>query len=81
MSRIIRFSSGLGCDRVRDVAIAVDATRVRLGLLPAVMRLSGDWTWWIPTWLDKRMPTFDIEGSEFEHHAGQTHMEAALSAT
>ena len=49
----------------------IDATLVRLGLLPAIMRLFGDWTWWIPTWLDDRMPTFDIEGAAFEHESAQ----------
>ena len=52
-------------------AILVDATLVRLGLLPAVMRLFGDWTWYIPEWLDQRLPTFDIEGAAFEHEAEQ----------
>jgi RND superfamily putative drug exporter len=52
-------------------AILIDATLVRLGLLPAVMRLFGDWTWYIPAWLEERMPTFDIEGAAFEHEAAQ----------
>ncbi len=52
-------------------AILIDATLVRLGLLPAVMRLFGDWTWYIPEWLDERLPTFDIEGAAFEHEAEQ----------
>jgi RND superfamily putative drug exporter len=52
-------------------AILVDATLVRLGLLPAVMRLFGNWTWWMPTWIDERLPTFDIEGTAFEHEAAQ----------
>ncbi|HZB22990.1 MAG TPA: MMPL family transporter, partial [Gaiellaceae bacterium] len=33
------------------VAIAVDATVVRLVLVPAAMRLLGEWNWWLPTWL------------------------------
>jgi RND superfamily putative drug exporter len=52
-------------------AILVDATLVRLGLLPAVMRVFGDWTWYMPRWLDDRLPTFDIEGAAFEHEAEQ----------
>ena len=52
-------------------AILIDATLVRLGLLPAVMRLFGDWTWYMPTWLDDRVPTFDIEGAAFEHESAQ----------
>ena len=49
------------------VAVFVDATIVRLALLPAVMHLFGLRTWWIPNWLDDKLPTFDVEGSEFEH--------------
>jgi RND superfamily putative drug exporter len=33
------------------VAIAVDATIVRLVLVPAAMRLLGEWNWWLPAWL------------------------------
>jgi RND superfamily putative drug exporter len=36
------------------VAIAVDATVVRLVLLPASMLLLGRWNWWWPTWLPAR---------------------------
>ena len=49
------------------VAILIDATIVRLALLPAVMRLFGLNTWWIPNWLDDKLPVMDVEGSEFEH--------------
>jgi RND superfamily putative drug exporter len=49
------------------VAILIDATVVRLALLPAVMRLFGFNTWWIPNWLDDKLPVMDVEGSEFEH--------------
>ncbi len=52
-------------------AILIDATLVRLGLLPAVMRLFGDWTWFIPGWLDERLPVFDIEGAAFERESQQ----------
>jgi uncharacterized membrane protein YdfJ with MMPL/SSD domain len=34
------------------VAIAVDATIVRAVLLPATMKLLGDWNWYLPRWLD-----------------------------
>jgi RND superfamily putative drug exporter len=37
-------------------AIAIDATIVRLVLLPATMRLFGDANWWMPRWLDKITP-------------------------
>jgi uncharacterized membrane protein YdfJ with MMPL/SSD domain len=38
------------------VAIAVDATITRLVLVPATMRLLGDWNWWLPSWLDRLLP-------------------------
>ena len=43
-------------------AIFVDATIVRLILVPATMKLMGDANWWLPGWLDRIMPTIDIEG-------------------
>jgi RND superfamily putative drug exporter len=49
------------------VAIAIDATLVRLALLPALMRLFGDATWFMPDWLEQRLPEIDIEGAAFEH--------------
>jgi RND superfamily putative drug exporter len=42
------------------VAVFLDATVVRLVLLPAAMRLIGERTWWLPTWLDRRMPNFSL---------------------
>ena len=41
-------------------AILVDATLVRLVLLPATMKLLGDANWWIPGWLDRLLPTIDL---------------------
>jgi putative drug exporter of the RND superfamily len=38
------------------VAVFLDATVVRLVLLPAAMRLVGDRVWWFPGWLDRRLP-------------------------
>jgi uncharacterized membrane protein YdfJ with MMPL/SSD domain len=37
-------------------AIAIDATLTRLVLVPATMRLLGDWNWWLPHWLDRCLP-------------------------
>jgi RND superfamily putative drug exporter len=42
-------------------AILVDATVVRLMLVPAVMKLLGRATWWIPRWLDRLLPRLDVE--------------------
>lgn len=44
------------------VAVLLDATLVRLVLLPAAIRLVGDRTWWLPGWLDRLLPTVDTEG-------------------
>ena len=43
-------------------AIFVDATIVRIVLVPATMKLMGDTNWWLPAWLDRILPTIDIEG-------------------
>jgi RND superfamily putative drug exporter len=42
-------------------AILVDATVVRMVLVPAVMQLMGRANWWIPRWLDRALPRFDVE--------------------
>ncbi len=44
------------------VAVAVDATVVRCLLVPAVMILLGRRAWWLPAWLDRRLPHVSIEG-------------------
>ncbi|BBX85695.1 putative transport protein MmpL11 [Mycolicibacterium aubagnense] len=43
------------------VAIAVDATVVRLVLVPALMAMFDQWNWWLPTWLDRLLPSVDFE--------------------
>jgi RND superfamily putative drug exporter len=43
-------------------AIFVDATIVRLILVPATMELLGRWNWWLPSWLDRLLPEFHVEG-------------------
>ncbi len=43
-------------------AIFVDATIVRMILVPASMKLMGDANWWMPGWLDRLLPTIDIGG-------------------
>jgi RND superfamily putative drug exporter len=42
-------------------AILVDATVVRMVLVPAVMQLMGRANWWIPRWLDRALPRLDVE--------------------
>ncbi len=43
-------------------AIFVDATIVRMILVPATMKLMGKANWWLPHWLDRLLPTIDIDG-------------------
>ena len=47
------------------VAVFVDATVVRMILVPATMELLGNRNWWIPRWLDRILPTINVEGG---HH-------------
>ncbi len=53
---------GMGC----AVAIALDATLVRLILVPAAMVLMGKWNWWMPSWLDRFLPNLSFEGGVAE---------------
>ena len=43
-------------------AIFIDATIVRMVLVPAAMTLLGDANWWIPRRLQRLLPTVDIDG-------------------
>lgn len=43
-------------------AIFIDATIVRLVLVPSTMELLGDRNWWLPGWLDRLLPQLHIEG-------------------
>jgi RND superfamily putative drug exporter len=51
-------------------AILVDATVVRMVLVPAVMQLLGRANWWVPGWLDRILPRLD----------GNVHPAPAVSA-
>ncbi|MCU1496759.1 MAG: hypothetical protein JWM47_712 [Acidimicrobiales bacterium] len=43
-------------------AIFLDATVIRMVLVPSTMRLLGDRNWWLPAWLDRLLPNLDLEG-------------------
>ena len=47
------------------IAVLLDATVVRMVLVPATMELLGDRNWWLPKWLDRILPRIDVEG---QHH-------------
>jgi RND superfamily putative drug exporter len=48
------------------VSILVDATIVRMALVPAAMVLLGDANWWLPRWLNRILPNVDFEGERVE---------------
>ncbi|TDZ78421.1 Membrane protein YdfJ [Mycobacteroides salmoniphilum] len=59
------------------VAIAVDATVVRLVLVPALMAMFDQRNWWLPGWLDRVLPTVDFETPCVDELPGP-HSESAL---
>jgi RND superfamily putative drug exporter len=42
-------------------AVLIDATVVRMVLVPAVMQLLGERNWWLPRWLDRAVPRLELE--------------------
>jgi RND superfamily putative drug exporter len=51
-------------------AVLIDATLVRMVLVPATMELLGRRNWWMPRWLDRVVPRLDVE-----HHIDLTELE------
>ncbi|KQB87169.1 MMPL family transporter [Corynebacterium lowii] len=56
--QIFGFALGMG--------VLFDAFFIRMALAPASMFVLGRATWWIPRWLDRIMPSLDVEGSALE---------------
>jgi RND superfamily putative drug exporter len=46
-----------------SVAVFLDATLVRMVLVPATMSLLGRANWWLPAWLDRILPHLDLESA------------------
>ena len=46
-----------------SVAVLLDATLIRMVLVPATMSLVGRANWWLPGWLDRILPHLDLEGA------------------
>jgi RND superfamily putative drug exporter len=46
------------------VAVLIDATIVRMVLVPSTMQLLGARNWWMPAWLDRVLPRLDVEGHD-----------------
>jgi RND superfamily putative drug exporter len=53
------------------VAVVLDATVVRMVLVPATMTMLGRWNWWLPGWLDRLLPHLDVEGRAGAPVAGE----------
>jgi RND superfamily putative drug exporter len=49
------------------LAIFLDATLVRMLLVPATMELLGRRNWWMPKWLDRILPRLSVESTEHDH--------------
>ena len=65
-------------------AVLVDATLVRLVLVPATMKLLGRLNWWLPAWLDRLLPELDghqTYGPDRTPDALQPTLEPALGAS
>ncbi|MEJ8637616.1 MMPL family transporter [Streptomyces sp. NPDC006475] len=50
-------------------AVALDAFVLRTLLVPALMHLLGGANWWLPGWLDRRLPKISIEAPDIRSHA------------
>ncbi|WP_338672282.1 MMPL family transporter [Streptomyces sp. SCSIO 30461] len=53
------------------IAVLFDAFIVRMAIVPAVLALLGGKAWWLPSWLDKALPSVDVEGERLQAMAGK----------
>jgi len=63
------------------LAVLLDVTLVRMVLVPAAMSLLGHSAWWLPTWLDRRLPAIDIEGGEHDGEEQPAAQPVAVEST
>jgi RND superfamily putative drug exporter len=67
MVAVFAVFAGVGVPSVKEigvglaVAVALDATVVRLVLVPATMEIMGKWNWWLPRPLERVLPAADFE--------------------
>jgi RND superfamily putative drug exporter len=59
----------------RSIAVLLDATLVRMVLVPATMSLMGRANWWLPGWLDRILPHLDLESTPEAAEAPDTNRE------
>ena len=53
------------------VAILIDATVIRMVLVPATMALLGSANWWLPTWLDRILPAVNVEATAVPQYVAE----------
>ncbi|MDA0162386.1 MMPL family transporter [Solirubrobacter ginsenosidimutans] len=86
MVAVFAIFAGTGVPQIKEigvglaVAIALDATVVRLILVPTTMELMGNWNWWLPKWLDRILPDMDFESSGSGAAPEEAQEEPALAA-
>ncbi|TDT18355.1 RND superfamily putative drug exporter [Ilumatobacter fluminis] len=74
--RIIRlFGTGLA------LAVLLDATLVRMLLVPATMELLGNRNWWLPRWIDKILPRLNVEGAHLEELLAESGVDVEVPDT
>jgi putative drug exporter of the RND superfamily len=66
------------------VAVFIDATIVRMILVPSIMVLMREGNWWLPKWLDRIVPNVDIEGFSLDNddsgQSGDNEQQAAMAS-
>jgi RND superfamily putative drug exporter len=72
MVAVFAVFAGTGTPSIKEiglglaVAIALDATLVRLVLVPATMEIMGRWNWWLPSPIARVLPEANFEASGAE---------------
>ena len=71
--RVIRlFGTGLA------LAVLLDATMVRMLLVPATMELLGNRNWWLPRWIDRILPRLNVEGEHLDELLAESAADGAI---
>ncbi|MGP5165154.1 MMPL family transporter [Arthrobacter rhombi] len=63
------------------IGVVIDAFLVRMTFIPALMSLLGRSVWWLPGWLDRILPSIDLEGEDFAHTPAPHPREVEATAT